>query len=81
MHQRDIRFICDSNPMFLDDEKNVYNMDRVLMLGECFHSLGLDYPQHSFDYPNIKANSNFLEYITTVRYEALFGSDSNCLFS
>ena len=67
VHQRDIRFIWDTNPMYLDDAKEIISMERMMMMGDCFHSLGLDYPEYYLEYSSIKPNSMLQEYISQVR--------------
>ena len=65
VHQRDIRFICDSNPMFLDKQKKIINAERMVMLGESLSQLGLDYPLYSFQY-DIKPDAEFQKFLSAV---------------
>merc|ERR1712137_661046 len=38
------------------------------MLGECFNKIGLDYPLKSFEYPDIKADSDFQNFLSSLKF-------------
>lgn len=74
VHQRDIRSLCDNNPTFLDSDGQLINAERLVMLGICFSTMGLDYPTETFDYA-IEKDKKMQEYLThlkTVPEDGLF---------
>jgi len=66
VYQRDIRFICDGNSLFLGKNENIYNMERIIMIAECYNKLGMAYPKKSYKY-DIKPDIEFQERLSQLK--------------
>ena len=61
-----MRFILDGNTTFLDEEKQIINFEKVLMTGNCLHSLGTFTPTDSFMYSDISKDKEVHDFLTKV---------------